>query len=139
MRSFKKSNVKKAKMDESVNNFLSNLIHPLKNEIITVRQIILNADSNITETIKWNAPNFCYNGEDRITFRLQPSTHIQLIFHRGAKVRADSKDFKFSDETGLLKWITNDRATLTFKDLQEIKEKEMQLTKVVTKWMVSTT
>ncbi|WP_234978377.1 DUF1801 domain-containing protein [Bacillus tuaregi] len=55
---------------EQVTEFMDELQHPLKEEISMVRQIILSTDQKITEHIKWNAPSFCYDGEDRITLTL---------------------------------------------------------------------
>jgi hypothetical protein len=55
-----------------------------------VREIILSAHPGITERIKWNAPSFCIDGDDRITFRLQPGDRVQLVFHRGARKRDDA-------------------------------------------------
>ena len=51
------------------------------------------------EHVKWNAPSFCYAGVDRVTFRLQPGNRLQLVLHRGAKVRDDAADFRFEDPT----------------------------------------
>jgi hypothetical protein len=41
---------------DEVDRFLRDLDHPLKEEIVAVRDIILGADKEITEHIKWNAP-----------------------------------------------------------------------------------
>jgi Domain of unknown function (DU1801) len=41
-----------------VGEFMRGLDHPLKRDIETVRQIILNVDPGISEAIKWNAPSF---------------------------------------------------------------------------------
>lgn len=68
-----------------VTKFLDDLHHPLRPEIEQLRLIILGADRNIQENIKWNGPNYCFDNEDRITMRVQPPKQIQLIFHRGAK------------------------------------------------------
>ena len=72
---------------QSVTAFLETLEHPRKAEIERLRAIILAADPTLGEQIKWNAPSFGRNGEDRITFRLQPGDKVDLIFHRGAKVK----------------------------------------------------
>ena len=84
---------------DEADRFLRDLDYPLKEEIVAVRDIILGADKEITEHIKWNAPSFCYQGQDRVTFKLHPQDGIHLIFHRGAKVR-DAEDFNFEDSSG---------------------------------------
>ena len=129
--------MKQANQSEAVNQYMEKLDHPLKAEIERVRELILGSDSQITEHIKWNAPSFCYQGEDRVTFRLFPAVDsIQLIFHRGAKVK-DSKDFAFQDESGLLKWVAQDRATLIFHDMNEIEEKSTPFKNLVSRWMAA--
>jgi hypothetical protein len=55
-----------------VRSFLEDLKHARKDEVLAVRDVVLSADPGITERIKWKAPSFCIDGDDRITFRLQP-------------------------------------------------------------------
>ena len=66
----------KAKSNDEVTEFLNNLNHPLRAEIEILRENILSANSNLSENIKWNAPNYFYNGEDRITMKIQPPKQI---------------------------------------------------------------
>ena len=127
-----------AKKSPTVEEFLKELDHPLKAEILEVRKIILSSTDQITEQIKWNGPSFCFKGDDRVTFRLHPPKNIQLIFHRGAKVRKDVKDFSFKDPTGFIKWATNDRGVVTLADMKEIKEKKKDLALLVDLWMKAT-
>lgn len=56
-----------------VPTLLRKLEHGRKDEIDALRSIISSVDRNLTEQVKWNAPSFCYQGNDRITFRLQPA------------------------------------------------------------------
>ena len=74
-------------LNDEVSNFLNELNHPFRKEIEQLRTFILTADNNLTENIKWNGPNYCFDNEDRITMRIQPpkTKLIQIIFHRGAK------------------------------------------------------
>jgi hypothetical protein len=122
---------------EEVDQYLHQLEHPLKAEIEQVRAIILGADDGITEHIKWNAPSFCYQGQDRVTFNLRPQDRIQLIFHRGAKAKKDT-DFVFEDPSGMLKWASTDRAVLILKDMEEVVTIKSALEKLVSQWMKST-
>ena len=73
---------------------MEGLDHSLKDGIERLRAAILDSNDRITEHIKWNAPSFCYAGEDRVTFRLYPEDRVQLIFHRGAKVKSDAVGFR---------------------------------------------
>jgi hypothetical protein len=121
-----------------VNRFMEGLAHPRKEEIELVRTTILGSNEAITEQIKWNAPSFCFNGDDRVTFRLHPGDRVELIFHRGPKVK-ESKDFAFEDTTGLLKWVAKDRAVVAFQDVEDVEAKRTALAEVVDQWMKSTT
>lgn len=128
-----------AKAPATVDAFLANLEHPLKDGIVALRKTILGVDSEITEQIKWNAPSFCYGGDDRITFRIPPNGKggLQLIFHRGAKSK-DSTDFKFVDPSGLVEWATPDRGVVTFKESDEIATKTPKLVKLIKAWLKAT-
>jgi hypothetical protein len=87
--------------------------------------------------VKWNAPSVCYGGVDRATFRLQPGDRFQLILHRGAKVRADSADFRFTDPAGLPEWLTPDRAVVTFRDAADVEARQAAVVDLVNRWVVA--
>ncbi|MGI6543554.1 MAG: DUF1801 domain-containing protein [Limnochordia bacterium] len=118
--------------------FMQALKHSRKDEIEAVRAVILAADGNITEHIKWNAPSFCIDGDDRITFRLQPGDRVQLIFHRGAKKRGDKESFTFEDKSGLLEWVTVDRGVVTFHNFADVTAKRELLHELVKQWVSAT-
>jgi hypothetical protein len=123
---------------EEVTHFMAELEHPFKKEIEQLRKIILEANKDLTETIKWNAPSFCFEGEDRITMRIHPPKQVQLIFHRGAKVQELPKERLITDNSGLLVWKTNDRAVATFANMEDILSKTTVLTKIVGDWLDAT-
>ncbi|GAA1645260.1 DUF1801 domain-containing protein [Actinoplanes couchii] len=122
---------------ESVDQYLTRLQHPLKAGVLVLRTTILAADPAITEHIKWNAPSFCYDGEDRVTFRLQPRERLQLVFHRGAKVRSDAATFAFEDPSGMMTWPAPDRAVIDFPDLASVTTREAQVGELVARWVRS--
>lgn len=122
----------------SVEAFLNELVHGRKDEIAAIREAILSVDGAITERIKWNAPSFCINGDDRVTFRLHPGERVQLIFHRGSKKRDDADAFAFEDPSGLLEWVAHDRAVVTFSDGDDVRAKREALKDLVTRWMAAT-
>jgi len=127
---------KKMSGQQQVAEYMNNLDHPLKKEIEEVRKIILSTNELITEHIKWNAPSFCFNNEDRVTFNLQGNTYFRLIFHCGAKVKDNSiKGYLFEDSTGLLDWVANDRAIIKITDLDDVNAKKEKLAIVITKWI----
>lgn len=122
-------------MNPEVTNFLDPLNHPLRNEIEQLRKIILSAKSGIEENIKWNGPNYTFNGEDRITMKIQPPKNVQLIFHRGAKVLEMPKERLLKEDFGILNWKTNDRAIVTFINMEEIVSNKESLNRIVNKWI----
>lgn len=127
-------------LNSIVTAFLDEQNHSFRNEIEQLRIIILSADGNLTENIKWNGPNYCFENEDRITMRIQPPTtkQIQIIFHRGAKKQEQPKDKLIKESAKLLIWKENDRAIATFKNMTEIENAKTQLRKIVKDWLVKT-
>lgn len=113
-----------------VDRFLADLDHPHAAAVARLRLAILGSDPDVTEQIKWKAPSFCYRGVDRVTFRLRPAPAFQLVLHRGVQVRTDAAGFAFADATGLLRWVTADRAVL---DLDGVPDADV--VDLVGRWM----
>lgn len=103
--------MRKSTRKQSVSGFLKDLEHARKEDILALRQAILEADPRITEQIKWNAPSFCWCGDDRVTMRLHPGNRLELIFHVGAKAKAVG-DLGFEDHTGLIDWVAPHRGVI---------------------------
>nr|WP_315244420.1 DUF1801 domain-containing protein [uncultured Flavobacterium sp.] len=119
-----------------VTEFLNDLSHPFRNEIEELRNYILESNRNLTENIKWNAPNYCFENEDRITMRIQPvTTNVQLIFHRGAKKKEQPKEKLIKNKSKMLVWKENDRAIIIFKNSQEIENGKEELQKIINQWI----
>ncbi len=127
-------------LNNEVTDFLDELIHPFREEIEHLRICILSADKHLTENIKWNGPNYCFENEDRITMRIQPLTtkNVQLIFHRGAKKQAQPTDKLIANTSKILVWKENDRAIATFKNMQDINNAKAELTEIITAWISAT-
>nr|WKN37778.1 DUF1801 domain-containing protein [Tunicatimonas sp. TK19036] len=128
----------KTNLNDEVTKFLDALNHPFREEIEQLRVIILEAARGLTENIKWNGPNYCFDNDDRITMKIQPPKQIQLIFHRGAKVQKQPQHKLIKEDTGLLTWKENDRAVATFKKSEDIKNHGLALTKIVQEWIEAT-
>ncbi len=134
-----KSMATKININTEVTDFLDEQKHPFRNEIAQLRIFILSANSALTENIKWNGPNYCFDNEDRITMRIQPPTkQVQLIFHRGAKKQTQPKDKLIANKSKMLVWKENDRAIVTFKSMQDIENGKAELTDIVTEWIQAT-
>ncbi len=122
---------------EQVAEYFDNLDHPLKTAMEKIGKIILAADNTITEQIKWKGPSSCYHDDDRVTFNVRDDI-VLLIFHRGAKVKdSTGRGRLIDDPTGLLEWITDDRATVKFASENEVDQKKDALTKAVRLWIAA--
>jgi uncharacterized protein YdeI (YjbR/CyaY-like superfamily) len=130
---------KKLDDNEQVVEFLKQSDHPLKEVMQAAREVILGANEEITEHIKWNAPSFCFNGVDRVTFNLHNDAYVLLVFHRGAKVKDRQGDSPLlDDKTGLLEWITPDRANIKLHSLLDLNAKKDLLAEAVKQWIAVT-
>ena len=119
---------------QQVDKFMSGLDHPLKEGIERLRTAILDSNDGITEHVKWNAPSFCYAGEDRVTFRLYPVDRTQIVFHWGSGVKDDAGSFVFEDDTGLLRWVATNRAVVTLRDAET---EQRDFVSVVNRWVAT--
>ena len=118
----------------AVDRLIQALNHPLKPEMEAIRSIILDSDSRITEGIKWNAPSFYCNGWFA-TYHVRSRDRLQVIFHRGAKVRANPAGrLPIDDPTGLLKWLAKDRCIATFSSASDLAAKKSALNSIVSQW-----
>jgi hypothetical protein len=119
---------------EAVESFLQSLVHPMKVEIEAIRRCVLDADPAISEGVKWNAPSFRTH-EYFATTNLREKQGIGVILHLGAEVRdLGPGDIKIADPSSLLKWLAADRASVTFRDLQDFEAKRVAFTEVVRAW-----
>jgi hypothetical protein len=59
--------------------------NPLKPLVMRVRDIFLEADPRIGETIKWSTPTFVYKG-NLASFQPRAKQFVSLLFHAGASI-----------------------------------------------------
>nr|WP_240897436.1 DUF1801 domain-containing protein [Kineococcus vitellinus] len=111
--------------------------HPLKDGVLRLRAALLGCEADLSEHVKWNAPSFRHRGEDRITFRLHPYEQLQLVFHRGAQVRADTAGFAVEDPGGLLRWLAPDRAVVDFPTLESVAAHEEEVVALARRWVLA--
>jgi len=120
---------------ENVETFLASLDHPFKQQILALRQIILGADPSIAEEIKWNAPSF-YTSEHFATMHLRAKDGVQVILHLGAKTRdTASSGIAIADPESLLEWLAKDRASVKFRDLNDIDAKCAAFANIIRQWI----
>lgn len=106
---------------DTVNEFMQQLEHPLKNEMQAVRTIIKNADKKIAERIKWNAPSYYYL-QDLATFNPRATMHVHLVFHNAAIVKIKSP---------LLHGDYKDRRMMYFTDMKEVNNNKKALQDII--------
>lgn len=121
---------------EAVERYMVALVHPLKSEVETLRQIILKADARISEGIKWNAPSF-YCGDWFATFDLRSMAWVQIVFHRGVKAKPPQERPRPEEAEKIVKWITNDRCVARFISRADVAAKTPALTRLVAAWVRS--
>lgn len=120
---------------ESVEAFLDTLDHPSKQEILLLRQIILAADPTIAEGIKWKVPSF-HTVEYFATMNLRVKPGIGVILHFGAKKGAiATSGVAISDPDSLLVWLAKDRATVTFRDVDDLAARRATFTNLIRQWI----
>jgi hypothetical protein len=116
---------KKPNDAEQVSSFMDRLEHPLKAEIEAVRQIIKNADPQISERIKWNAPSY-YTSADLLTFNPRMTGKVHLVFHHISIVQIKSP---------LLEGDYKDRRMMYFTDMADVDAKKPELERVLKEYI----
>lgn len=103
-----------------------------------LREIILSADKEVAEQVKWNSPAFYYTGEmkpfdpkeykrDIVVINLHRGKQILLVFPTGATIK---------DTTGILEGTyTDGRRMVNIKDMADAKSKGKSVKKVVKDWL----
>lgn len=131
----KKTAKRSAPAPESVETFLASLEHPLEQEILALRKIILGADPSISEGIKWNAPSF-QTSEYFATMQLRAKDGVQVILHLGAKTRdTATTGIAIADPASLLEWLARDRASAKFRDMKDVDAKRSAFTSLIREWI----
>ena len=72
-------------VNPQVDDWFQRFKHPLKEAMLLARQIILEADGRISESIKWSTPTFEFKG-NLVSFQPKAKQFVSLMFHRGAEI-----------------------------------------------------
>jgi uncharacterized protein YdeI (YjbR/CyaY-like superfamily) len=113
------------KKNPEVDKFLRDKKHPLTAEIQKVRQIILETDKKVEETIKWSSPTFMYKG-NIASFYFNAKKFVSLMFHKGALMK---------DTSGLLEGDGKEARVARFEDAADIDRKKKALQRVIKAWI----
>ena len=126
-------------MAKTHQEFLSEFDDKRKPLVKAVLAAIKEECPNLTEIIKWNAPSFCDNGKDRMTIMLHKKNMVGLILHTGVKPKEDKKAPRlYEDDTGLLEWNSNIRATISFTGMDDFLAKQSLFKKATKTWVSKT-
>ncbi len=124
---------------KNVKEFLGDLAADKLAQVTELRKLILASVPALTENLKWNAPNYVYKNEDRITFNLlNKEGKVKLILHMGAE-RVEDRKAKpvMNDESGLIEWISNIRGIITFADNADVIAKRNTLKAIIKNWLAA--
>jgi hypothetical protein len=96
---------------------------PLAEAMLRVREVILDADPRIEETIKWSTPTFMYKGN--IASFNPAKKLVSLLFHRGAKIPGDHSRLEGEGDTARV---------MRFADLADVEAGRADLEAVIHAW-----
>jgi hypothetical protein len=125
------------KQAPSVENYLAALEPAVRADVDRLRTLVLAADPALTEEIKWNAPSFAHEGQDRVTLGLDRKGGYRIVLHRGAKV-VGADGFSFIDDTSLASWPACDRGVIALKDRARIESASAEITRLIGRWIAAT-
>jgi hypothetical protein len=122
---------------KSVEEFLDSLNAEKRQIVDLLRDLILEFEPQLEEHIKWNAPSYVLDGEDRITFNLMNKQGVvKLVLHMGA-IRKENKKGSpiMRDDSGLIEWNSDIRGMITFNTIEGVSSNEASLRKIVKDWL----
>lgn len=103
----------------------------------TLRALAAASADGVTEHIKWNAPSFCIDGDDRITLGLSPKGAPRVVLHRGVRSK-DMSGFVFDDPAGLVEWQAIDRGVMSFASIEDLTHRKNAVGDIFARWMEAT-
>lgn len=130
-------NVKPKLKYKNLEDFMNNLNPEKRAQVDVLRSLILGIEPKLEEHIKWNAPSYVLDGEDRITFNLMNKQGVvKLVFHMGAIRKEDKKGAPIlQDESGLIEWSSDIRGMVTFTTIEDINSNLKSLQKIIKDWL----
>jgi hypothetical protein len=106
-----------------VDQWLDQTGHPQDAMMRRAREIILEADGRVTESIKWKTPTFAYDGN---IASFNPSRHLlSIMFHRGSEIPGEHP--RLEGDGRLVR-------TMRFADLGQLEAGRADLAAVVRAW-----
>lgn len=123
---------------KTIDDFLDKLDKDKRQQVDILRNFISKTEPRLEEHIKWNAPSYVLDGEDRITFNLMNKQGVvKLIFHMGATRQEDKKETPvMQDNSGLIEWSSNIRGMITFNTTDDITASLTALKAIIQNWLL---
>lgn len=120
-----------------VTQHIAKLPKEIQPAIEYLRQVMLSIDKEISEHIKWNSPAFYYTGEmkefdpkeykrDILVMNLR-NDKIMCILPTGMKIKTNTEILEGDFKDG--------RRIINFKNLEDIKQKEVKLREAIKEWL----
>ena len=119
---------------KTIPDYLAALTPDQRASVDLLRSLAAGAAEGITEQIKWNAPSFVHQGEDRITLGQDKAGNIRVILHRGAKAK-DATGFTFDAPADLVQWAAPDRGVMTFASAPEAAARAPDIGDIFRRWL----
>ena len=121
----------------SIADIMSVLDDVTAEQVQLLRDVIGSLDADLTEHVKWNAPSYVLDGEDRITMNLRnKESVVKLVLHMGATRPENTKGAPvLAEDEGLVEWASDIRGLIAFSDAGEIRGKEPLLRRVLVRWL----
>ncbi|WP_166872349.1 MULTISPECIES: DUF1801 domain-containing protein [unclassified Salinibacterium] len=121
-------------VEASVDEFVASLDHELADVVDLIRSSIKSAVPQVTESIKWKAPNFAL-ADDFATLNLRRPTAVQVILHTGPKPKPEHPKIEIDDPAALLRWADSNRAIVTFTSRAETLATQPAFVAIVRDWV----
>jgi hypothetical protein len=107
----------------AVDKWLDDAHHPLDPVMRRARDLILEADPRVSESIKWKTPTFAYMGN---IASFNPSKNVvSIMFHRGAEIPGEHP--RLEGEGRLVR-------TMRFADLEQLEAARTDLQAAIRAW-----
>lgn len=100
--------------------------HPAMDAMLLVRDIIL-GDERMSETIKWKAPTFMYEG-NMASFNPRTKAHVSLMFHTGASIPGRHPRLEGGGDTARY---------MKFTDSEDVESAREDIEAIVDAWCMS--
>lgn len=121
---------------KTVDEFLAGLDPERRALVRTLRDYVLHADTRVGEHIKWNAPSYTLDGEDRITFNtINKENAVKLVFHMGARRKEDKSAKPLMNNARVIRWVSDIRGYASFQTLEEVVANEGALEHDIKHWL----